>query len=182
MPWEMVRRRIMERLRERGFDDLDVAHLTVFLFPGPHGARPSELAARLGASKQSINHVLGQLERLRYIERLDDSEDLRSRRIHVTARGRSAGLVMRDAVKEVEVEWEQRLGKRGLATLRRLLLRLCAPEPTTGPGGPHRGAVRPGGSPASSSRAALSTAPANASPNRSTPRSRGGRQRRSAGA
>src|SRR5262245_492002 len=71
IPWETVRGRMLERLRERGYDDLDVAHLGVFLFPGPQGAKPSELAARLRASKQSINHLLGQLERLGYLERRD---------------------------------------------------------------------------------------------------------------
>src|SRR5215831_7162298 len=90
IPWETVRRRMLERLHERGFTDLDPAHLSVFLFPGPEGAKPSELAARLKASKQSVNHLLGQLERLGYLERRDDPDDLRARRIHVTARGRAA--------------------------------------------------------------------------------------------
>jgi hypothetical protein len=36
---------MLERLHERGFDDLDGAHLNVFQYPGPQGARPSELAA-----------------------------------------------------------------------------------------------------------------------------------------
>src|SRR5215470_2556603 len=112
IPWETVRRRMVERLHEHGFGDLDAAHLSLFLFPGPHGAKPSELAARLGASKQSINHLLGQLERMGYLERRDDADDLRARRIHVTARGKSAGLVMREAVKEVEREWEAKLGAK----------------------------------------------------------------------
>ena len=125
MPWEAVRRRMLERLRERGFEDLDAAHLSVFLFPGPQGAKPSELAARLRASKQSINHLLGQLERLGYLERRDDPDDLRSRRIHLTPRGRSAGLAMREAVAEVERDWERRIGARRLALLRALLRELC---------------------------------------------------------
>jgi len=125
IPWETVRRRMVERLHEHGFGDLDAAHLSLFLFPGPHGAKPSELAARLGASKQSINHLLGQLERMGYLERRDDADDLRARRIHVTARGKSAGLVMREAVKEVEREWEAKLGAKRLGQLREMLSELC---------------------------------------------------------
>jgi len=125
IPWETVRRRMLERLHERGFRDLEVSHLSLFLFPGPQGSKPSELAARLGASKQSVNHLLGQLERLGYLERRDDPDDLRSRRIQLTPRGRSAGLTMREAVKEVEREWEGRLGSRRLALLRELLRELC---------------------------------------------------------
>jgi DNA-binding MarR family transcriptional regulator len=126
IPWEAVRRHMLERLHERGFIDLEAAHLSVFLFPGPQGAKPSQLAARLGASKQSINHLLGQLERLGYLERRDDRDDMRSRRIHLTPRGKSAGLTMRAAVQEIEGEWERRLGAKRMALLRELLRELCA--------------------------------------------------------
>jgi DNA-binding MarR family transcriptional regulator len=33
------------------------------------GARPSDLAARLGITKQALNYLLGELERLDYLER-----------------------------------------------------------------------------------------------------------------
>ncbi len=125
IPWETVRRRMLERLHERGFDDLDAAHLSVFQFPGPQDAKPSELAARLRASKQSINHLLGQLERLGYLERRDDKDDMRSRRIHLTARGRAVVLTIREAVAGVERDWERRLGPKRLAQLRTLLRELC---------------------------------------------------------
>ena len=128
LPWERVRRHMIARLYARGFDDLDVSHLNLFLFPGPHGLRPSELALRVGASKQSVNHLLGQLERLGYLERRGDSADLRSRRIHLTARGQAAGRVMREAVKEVEKEWGRRLGSKRLELLRGLLTDLCDSE------------------------------------------------------
>src|SRR5215471_5360757 len=124
IPWEAVRRRMIERLHERGFDDLEMPHLNLFLFPGPQGSKPSELAARMRASKQSVNHLLGQLERLGYLERRDDPDDLRSRRIHLTARGRAAGLAMREAVTEVERDWERRLGSKRMEQLRELLREL----------------------------------------------------------
>jgi DNA-binding MarR family transcriptional regulator len=115
---------MLERLHERGFQDLDTPHLSLFLFPGPQGTKPGELAARLGVSKQSVNYLLGQLERLGYLVRRNDSHDLRSRRIHLTARGESAVLTIREAVKEVEREWERRLGSKRLAQLRELLRQL----------------------------------------------------------
>ena len=51
IPWEAVQRHMLELLHERGYDDLDTAHLNVFQYPGPQGARPSELAARLPACR-----------------------------------------------------------------------------------------------------------------------------------
>ena len=121
MPWETVRRRMIERLHEHGFDDLDAPHLNVLLYPGPQGSRPSELAARLGMSKQAVNYLLGELERRGYIERRPDPDDLRSRRIALTERGEAVGLVMREAVTEVEREWEAKLGRKQFAQLRGLL-------------------------------------------------------------
>lgn len=124
VPWEAVRRRMLERLHERGFDDLDAAHLNVFQYPGPQGARPSELAARLRITKQALNHLLGGLERRGYLERQADPEDLRSRRLALTARGVAAVGVIRDAVGEVEATWIEQLGTERFAQLRELLIEL----------------------------------------------------------
>src|SRR5207245_2954726 len=107
MPWEAVQQRMLERLHERGFDDLDAAHLNVFQYPGPQGARPSELAARLRISKQALNYLLGELERLDYLERRPDPDDLRSKRVALTLRGTSAISVIREAVGEIETAWAQ---------------------------------------------------------------------------
>jgi DNA-binding MarR family transcriptional regulator len=124
MPWEAVQRRVLERLHERGFGDLDTAHLSVFQYPGPQDTRPSELAARLRISKQAVNYLLGELERLDYLERRPDPDDLRSKRIALTPRGNSAIGVIRDAVAEMEATWGQQLGPKRFAQLRNLLLAL----------------------------------------------------------
>jgi DNA-binding MarR family transcriptional regulator len=124
MPVDVVRARMLERLHERGFDDLDAAHLGVIQYPGPQGLRPSELAERLRMSKQAVNYQLGELERLGYIERRPDPEDGRSRRIALTQRGVAAGHTIRDAVSEMEQEWSRKLGNRQFAQLRALLVKL----------------------------------------------------------
>ena len=124
IPWEAVQRHMLERLHERGFTDLDAAHLNVFQYPGPQGARPSELATRLRISKQALNYLLGELERLGYLERRPDPDDLRSKRVALTRRGTSAVHVIREAVAEVEAAWEQQLGPKRFSQLRGLLAEL----------------------------------------------------------
>jgi DNA-binding MarR family transcriptional regulator len=124
MPWEAVQRHILERLHERGFDDFDAAYLNVFQYPGPQGARPSELAARLRMTKQAVNYLLGELERLDYLTRQPDPDDLRSKRVALTARGKSAIRVIREAVGEMETSWAQQLGSKRFDQLRNLLLDL----------------------------------------------------------
>ena len=124
MPWEAVQRHMLAVLHERGFDDLDSAHLTVFQYPGPEGARPSELAARLRISKQALNYLLGELERLGYLERRPDPDDLRSKRVALTARGISAIGVIREAVEGLETDWARQLGAERFGELRDLLREL----------------------------------------------------------
>jgi DNA-binding MarR family transcriptional regulator len=126
VPWETVQRRMLERLHENGFDDLDAAHLTVFQYPGPQGAKPSELASRLRISKQALNYLLGELERLRYLERRPDPDDLRSKRVALTKRGAKLITVMRDAVADLEADWARQLGPKRFDQLRALLNELNA--------------------------------------------------------
>ncbi|HET7044447.1 MAG TPA: MarR family transcriptional regulator [Gaiellaceae bacterium] len=133
MPVDVVHRRMFERLHEHGFTDLDPAHLIVFQWPGPDGTRPSELAARLQISKQALNYLVGQLERLGYLERRPDPHDQRGKRITVTGRGRAAIHVMRDAVHEIEAAWAERLTSERFAELKALLLDL---NDLTAPAGP----------------------------------------------
>src|SRR4051812_48713197 len=120
-PWETVQRHMLHRLHERGFEDFDAAYLSVFQYPGPHGKRPSDLATQLRISKQALNHVLSQLEKLGYLGRQPDPDDLRSKRINVSPRGRSAIVVIREAVAELETAWAQQLGAKRFDTLRQLL-------------------------------------------------------------
>jgi DNA-binding MarR family transcriptional regulator len=126
MPWEAVQRHMLARLHERGFDDLDAAHLNVFQYPGPQGARPSELATRLRMTKQALNYLLGELERLGYLERRPDPDDLRSKRVALMPRAVSAIGVIRESVEEVEEIWAHQLGEKRFAELRSLLLDLNA--------------------------------------------------------
>src|SRR4029453_3645430 len=126
MPWEAVQRHMLTRLHERGFDDLDAAPLNVFPYPGPQGTRPSELATRLRMTKQALNYLLGELERLGYLERRPDPDDLRSNSVALTPRAVSAIGVTPKTAEELEEIWAQQLGEKRFAEIRSLLLDLNA--------------------------------------------------------
>jgi DNA-binding MarR family transcriptional regulator len=128
-PFETVRERMLAGLHQRGFSDLVAAHLDVFQYPGPDSQRPSELAKQTRMSKQALNYLLGQMERLGYLERRQDAEDQRVRRIHLTQRGQAALRAIREIVREVEADWERELGARRFAQLRDLLEQLNASTP-----------------------------------------------------
>ena len=115
---------MLERLHEHGFDDLEAAHLAVLQYPGPQGLRPSELAGRVGMSKQAVNYQLGRLERLGYLVREPDPGDQRSKRIVLTERGYASIPVIRGAVAEVEEAWSRELGAESFVQLRERLVEL----------------------------------------------------------
>jgi DNA-binding MarR family transcriptional regulator len=124
MPVDIVRLRMLDALHERGFPDIVPAHLVLLGWPGPQGRRPSELAAQAQMTKQAVNYLLGQLEVLGYLERRPDTDDLRSRRIHLTRRGREMAETIRGAVAQIEAEWQALLGEDDFDRLRTLLIRL----------------------------------------------------------
>jgi DNA-binding MarR family transcriptional regulator len=126
MPVDVIRERMLDALHTSGFDDLIPAHLVVLRYPGPDGRRPVEIAEQSGMSKQALNYHLGQLESLGYLERRDDPDDQRSKRVYLTARGHAAMRTLRDAVVAVEREWARELGAEDIEQLRELLTRLAA--------------------------------------------------------
>ena len=117
MPVDAIRERMLAALHDQGFDDLIPAHLIVLRWPGPDGLRPVEIAAQSGMSKQALNYLLGQLEETGYLERVDDPDDRRSKRVRMTKRGWAAGQVMRATVGEIEQEFVDAHGKEELESL-----------------------------------------------------------------
>jgi len=122
MPVDAIHHRMLEDVHAAGFTDVVPAHFAVLRYPGPHNRRPSDVAAEAGMSRQAMNYLLGELEKLGYLERVDDPRDRRSRRIQVTERGRALTRVMRASVTRVESELERDLGGEALGQLRELLL------------------------------------------------------------
>jgi DNA-binding MarR family transcriptional regulator len=86
--WQWVRDRLYEGVVAAGFDDLTAAHVGLWRYPGLEGLRPSQLADRVGITKQSVNDLLGHLEQHGYLLRGPDSADGRARVIRLTTKGR----------------------------------------------------------------------------------------------
>jgi DNA-binding MarR family transcriptional regulator len=126
--YERAIEQIFTRLHEAGFDDVRPSHAPVIGFPGPHEARPSELAERTGRSKQHINILLGELEAAGYLVRVPDASDQRAKVVHLTDRGMDLAAAVKNAVEQVEAGWERVLGKRRLAALKESLEALVLDE------------------------------------------------------
>jgi DNA-binding MarR family transcriptional regulator len=75
-------------------------------------------------SKQAMNYLLGQMEQMGYLIRVDDPEDHRSKRIRLTRRGDAAAQTIRQTVTEIESELEREMGAKHFGHLRGLLTEL----------------------------------------------------------
>ncbi|MGE5408247.1 MAG: MarR family winged helix-turn-helix transcriptional regulator [Syntrophothermus sp.] len=116
--------RMLAGLHQRGYRDMIPAHLGVLQYPGPDDLRPSDLAARTRMTKQALNYLLGQMEELGYLTRVQDSADQRVKRVRLTRRGWAAVRAMREIVLEIEAEWARKLGPTRFAELRDSLAEL----------------------------------------------------------
>lgn len=134
MPVDRVRRHMLGALHAHGFTDLNAAHFQVMRWPGPQGKRPVDLAEEAGMTRQAMNYLLGQLETLGYLERRVDPDDVRSRRVYLTKRGTSTITVIRNAITELDQDWETKVGANDWKQLKLLLVRLneaVSDEPPT---------------------------------------------------
>lgn len=123
--WQAVRRRIYADVIAAGFDDLNPAHVAVFRYPTADGMRPSDLAEEMQITKQSVNGLLGHLERQGYVVRQADADDNRSRRIRLTTKGRRLEETVWSAAEGAQREAAEVIGARRMRELRRSLTELA---------------------------------------------------------
>ena len=116
LPHEAVTARMLSALADKGFD-ITPTELGVFLYPGPDGRRPVDLARQCHMTRQAMNYVLAGLERRGYIER-QAGPSTAARVVRLTARGREMIEPIRRCVDEVEREWAAHLGVQRFKALR----------------------------------------------------------------
>ncbi|MEU4316088.1 MarR family transcriptional regulator [Nocardia sp. NPDC024068] len=105
-----------------GMPDLHPRH-ALQLFPPllAGGQRVTELAPRIGVTRQATAQVVGTLERGGYLVRTADPTDRRAKLVCLTDRGRAAFGVLRDSMGAVEQDWARALGPERVAEFREML-------------------------------------------------------------
>ncbi len=126
VPLDAVVARILAGLHDVGFTDLVPAHFPVLRYPGPQNRRPSELAAEALMTRQAMNYLLGQMQRLGYLTRDEDPGDPRFKRVRLAPRGHAAARAIRDIVAGIEAGLERELGPAQFDQLRQLLIQVNA--------------------------------------------------------
>jgi DNA-binding MarR family transcriptional regulator len=112
-----------------GLDGLRPAQSVALVPLAAGGLHASNLADRIGVSRQAVAQAVAALERHSYVNRVPNPDDARARIIELTPRGRQALRVMRSNAVDLEKRWQQILGQRRLGELRKTLqMLLVAPD------------------------------------------------------
>ncbi|MDT0342190.1 MarR family winged helix-turn-helix transcriptional regulator [Streptomyces sp. DSM 44938] len=98
------------RLASAGYGDLRPAHGFAFQALGPHGATSSELARRLGVTKQAAGQLVDDLERRGYVRREPHPAGGRRKLVVLTEAGHRHLAVAGGVLHGLETELAARLG------------------------------------------------------------------------
>jgi len=121
LPHEVIETRMLDDLHAHGFR-LSLTELRVFLYPGPDGRRPADLARQCNMTRQAMNYVLAGLEERGYLARRTESA---SRVVRATDAGRKLMTRLRTCVAGIEREWAAHLGRQRFDALRATLHELA---------------------------------------------------------
>ncbi|WP_306188724.1 MarR family winged helix-turn-helix transcriptional regulator [Streptomyces sp. MK5] len=114
-------------LAEQGHPQVRPAYGFALQAIGPEGSAASDIARRLGISKQAAGKTVDRLVALDYAQRADDPADARRKVVRLTARGfdvlaRSAAIFDR-----LRAEWAAHLGEDRLSAIEDDLSTVVAP-------------------------------------------------------
>ena len=101
----------LARVRERTQHDIRPAHTALFPHIDLEGTRLTEIARRMGMSKQAVGQLVGELEEMGALERVPDPTDGRAKLVRFASR--DGRLVLFDGLEvltEFEGELRERLG------------------------------------------------------------------------
>lgn len=88
------------------------------------GTRISDLAGRLGVSKQAVSELVDDLEAAGVVQRTVDPDDARARRVLFTPRGLEGLLQGLAVLRELERELSRTVGERAIRQLHDALERI----------------------------------------------------------
>ena len=120
---EELTQTILRELRKQGIE-ISETEFGVLRYPGPDGARPTDLAQRCGMTKQAMNYVLAGLESKGYLER-SGSPGRRARAVVLTRKGWGLLAAMRRCATGIEKQWARHIGAPRFNAARATLLELA---------------------------------------------------------
>lgn len=127
--WTELIDEVFEKLLAAGFEDLRPVHRSILRDLLTSNLRPSELATRLGLSKQAVNDLVREFEANGYITLEPDPDDGRAKRIVATDRGWQASDTAQASSNAVGRRWAELVGEERYAVFEEVLQAIVAATP-----------------------------------------------------
>lgn len=100
------------------------SHTALFPYVTLEGTRLTELAQKVGISKQAVGQLVDELVELSVFERVEDPSDARAKLVRWTPKGQQGLLAGLKALRELELQLAEAVGHKTWQQLRHALLRL----------------------------------------------------------
>jgi DNA-binding MarR family transcriptional regulator len=114
-----LNRKILKRLKERGYTDIKPIHILLFSTIDLEGTRITELADRAGITVQGMGQIVNSLEELGYVQRTVDETDNRVRIVTLTDTGWELILVSFENLQQIEDDCEDAIGSREFKSMKK---------------------------------------------------------------
>ena len=125
MAFQLASRERADRLAAAGRDELRPVHALAFGVLRGTGATSSELADRLGITKQAAGQMVDDLEQRGYVQRHPHPAGGRRKLVLLTSGALDHLAVAERVSREVDADLAKRLGQRSADELRALLVDLA---------------------------------------------------------
>ncbi len=112
---------LLHLMKAMGHDDLTGTHLTFFCHLNCGVTHASEVARRMGISRQAVYKVTQELQRMGALELKEDPDDRRQKTICMTSRGERMALDARAAMAEVEAHLRIVVGAKRFESMAQIL-------------------------------------------------------------
>ena len=123
----LLNERSVDRVRLRHPEvPLRAAHTALFPHIDLEGTRITEIASRMGITKQAVGQLVDDLQAVGMVERVPDPSDGRAKLVCFTAAGRAALLDGLAVLGELEAELATEIGSARMAALHEALAALLA--------------------------------------------------------
>lgn len=128
---------LLRTLAARGWPQLTQAQSLVMAHVPPEGTRSSELARRIGVTRQAVHQTIRELAAVGLVRLEVDATNRSAKLVGLTGKGRANVAAALSAFEDLEVALAARLGAAHARALRRAL-EVAWGEPVTLPHQPRR--------------------------------------------
>lgn len=102
------------------------SHLRLLSLTPPEGMRPTQLAGRVGMTKQSLGEFVATMQKAGFLRVEPDPRDGRARIVRPTDKGLQLQAKIREILAQTEQRWRETIGPRNWATFRKVLDQIAA--------------------------------------------------------